>query len=159
MGCRPLRLQARVRWQRVSLTRALGDTRAMPVNIYRVTPDEEENEEIAFLCDDQWLLWQQIEALSAWLDESGARLPPAEYVADVGFCWRRDAASGGPVIAAVTLRRMGEIGMSLYLSEYSGFADELTKQDAEPNVSPNGDPGERFGNSGVSKDPPSETDR
>ena len=95
----------------------------MPVNIYRVTPEGQDDEEIAWLCGDDWLLWRQIGALSQWLEKSGASLPPAEYVADVGFCWRRSASAGGPVLEAHTLRRMADLGMSLYLSEYSGFAD------------------------------------
>jgi hypothetical protein len=98
----------------------------MPVNIYRVTPDGQENEEIAWLCDDVWLLWPQIEALSAWLEHSTGTLQPAEYVADVGFCWRRDASAGGPVLEPVAMGRMAELGISLYLSEYGSFADELT---------------------------------
>jgi hypothetical protein len=102
----------------------------MPVNIYRVTPGDQENEKIAWLCDDEWLLRPQIEALSAWLEQSGASLPPDEYVADVGFCWRRDACGGGPVLDPSAMRRMAEIGMSLYLSEYGSFADERADSSA-----------------------------
>ena len=58
-----------------------------------------------------------------WLEQTGARLPAAQYVADVGFCWRRNANAGGPVLEPKTMRRMAELGMSLLLSEYSGFAD------------------------------------
>lgn len=109
----------------------------MPINIYRVTPDGQGDEEVAWLCDDDWLLWREIEALSLWLEESGASLPPAEYVADVGFCWRRSASAGGPVLKSSMLRRMADLGMHLYLSEYSGFApndplcpDETSEQNA-----------------------------
>lgn len=28
----------------------------MPVNIYRVAPEGEENEQVAWLCDDEWRL-------------------------------------------------------------------------------------------------------
>ena len=104
----------------------------MPVNIYRVTPDDEKNESIAWLCDDEWLLRPQIEVLSTWLAQTAATLPPAEYVADVGFCWRRDACAGGPVLEPSTMHHMARLGMSLYLSEYSGFADE-------PNASATGE--------------------
>jgi len=96
----------------------------MPVNICRVTPDEEENESIAWLGDDEWLLRPQIEALSAWLDQAARTLPPAEYVADVGFCWRRDARAGGPVLGPSTMQHIVRLGMSLYLSEYPCFAGE-----------------------------------
>lgn len=96
----------------------------MPVNIYKVTPEGEKNDSIAWLCDDEWLLWPQIDALTTWIAENAATLPPAEYVADVGFCWRRNALSGGPVLEPDMMRRMADIGMSLFLSEYPGFAGE-----------------------------------
>jgi hypothetical protein len=98
----------------------------MPVNIYRLTPDDQENEEVAWLCDDVWLIRPQIEALSTWLEQSSATLQPADYIADVGFQWRRDALAGGPVLDPTAMRRMADLGMWLYLSEYPGFADELT---------------------------------
>ena len=102
----------------------------MPVNIYRVTPEDQDSEEIAWLCDGEWLLWAQIEALSTWLAESSSTLQPGEYVADIGFGWRRDASAGGPVLEPAAMRRMAELGMSLYLSEYGYFTDEFTKADA-----------------------------
>jgi len=70
----------------------------MSVNIYRETPDDQENETIAWLCEDEWMLWPQIEALSAWLNQAAPGLLPGEYVADVGFCRRRNASGGGPVL-------------------------------------------------------------
>lgn len=97
----------------------------MPINIYRVTPEGQKNEPVAWLCDDEWRLTPQSEALSAWLCTDAAKLEPGRYVANIGFCWRRDASSGGPAFASETLRRMGDLGMSLYISEYAGFADEL----------------------------------
>lgn len=104
----------------------------MPVNIYRVTPENAKGDKhIALLCDDEWLLCSQLEALSAWLEQSTASLQPAEYVADVGFCWRRDASGGGSVLEPTAMRRMVELGMSLYLSEYGSFAGEFTKADNE----------------------------
>jgi hypothetical protein len=104
----------------------------MPVNIYRNISGERENEEIAWLCPGEWELTPQIAALSEWLEQTGATLPPAEYVADVGFCWRRDASSGGPVIKPAGMRRMADLGMSLYLSEYAGFSDELEENHSLP---------------------------
>src|SRR5688500_7264305 len=97
----------------------------MPVNIYRSTLDEQEKEQIAWLCDDEWKLTPQIDALSQWLEQAGAALPPATYVADVGFCWRRDAASGGAILEPAAMRRMADLGMSLFLSKYAGFADQI----------------------------------
>ena len=105
----------------------------MPVSIYRVTPAGQSNERIAWLCEGEWLLCPQIDALSKWLDHAGARLPSAEYIADVGFCWRRNASADGPILEPKTMRRMAELGMSLVLSEYSGFADpDAEVSDGEP---------------------------
>ena len=97
----------------------------MPVNIYRVQPEGLKNDRVAWLCDDIWILRPQIEVLAKWLDEQPA-LPEGKYVADVGFCWRRDACGGGPVLEPGAMRRMADLCMSLYLSEYGSFADELT---------------------------------
>jgi hypothetical protein len=99
----------------------------MPVNIYRSTQDEQENEKTAWLCDGEWELAPQIYALSQWLEQNDGALPSAEYVADIGFCWRRDAASGGGVLEPAAMRRMADLGMSLFLSEFAGFSDELNK--------------------------------
>jgi len=66
----------------------------MPVNIYRLTPEGQENETVAWLCDCEWSLAPQVEALSAWV-QSTPTLPPGDYIADIGFCWRRDARGGG----------------------------------------------------------------
>ena len=100
----------------------------MPVNIIRVTPKGQKNESIAWLCDDEWRLTPQSEALTAWLQAHGTKLEPAEYVADIGFSWRRDAMSGGPAFSPDTLRQMADLGMSLHISEYQGFTDEIGKQ-------------------------------
>ena len=100
----------------------------MPVNIYRVTPDGQKNERVARLCADEWRLTPQSEALTSWLRTEGLNLTPAEYVANIGFSWRRDACSGGPTFEPDTLRQMADLGMSLFISEYAGFADEAEKE-------------------------------
>jgi hypothetical protein len=127
----------------------------MPVNIYRVTPKGEPHEEIAWLCDDEWLLSPQVDALSKWLQECGAALQAGEYVADIGFCWWRSASAGGPVLEPATMKRMADLGMSLFLSEYPGFTDELEFEEAEPGAAPNGGPAMPPRNSGASERPPS----
>jgi hypothetical protein len=108
----------------------------MPVNIYRVTSDDKPNEAVAWLCDGDWLISSQVDALAEWLNRDGSGLPKGKYVADIGFCWRRDASAGGPVLDVATMRRMVDIGMDLFLSEYSGFADEGNS--AEPDGPANG---------------------
>lgn len=58
----------------------------MPVNIYRVTPDEEENEPIAWLCDGERKLAPQIDARSGSSKSARAyRLPHS---------WRTSAFAG-----------------------------------------------------------------
>ena len=90
----------------------------MPVNIYRVTPEGQENERIAWLCDDNWRLPDQAEALEAWLVEHHATLKPDKYVADIGFTLREDASGGGAALPPEMMRTMADLGMSLFLSEY-----------------------------------------
>jgi hypothetical protein len=107
----------------------------MPVNIYRVTPEGQKNESVAWLCHDEWRLTPQSEALTAWLQAEGVKLAPARYVANIGFSWRRDALSGGPAFSPETLRQMADLGMSLFISEYQGFADEVGKT-ADVNAMP-----------------------
>jgi hypothetical protein len=90
----------------------------MPVSIYRVTTEGKENERIAWLCDGNWRLPDQAEALKAWLAENHAKLKPDEYVADIGFTLREDASGGGAAIPPEMMRAMADLGMSLFLSEY-----------------------------------------
>jgi hypothetical protein len=93
----------------------------MPINIYRDSSPEYKI--IAWLCDGDWDLSNQVETLAIWLENDGSDLPVGEYVADIGFCWRRDAMGGGAVLPPKVMKQMSEIGMCLFLSEYSGFSD------------------------------------
>jgi hypothetical protein len=92
----------------------------MPVTIYRVTPEGEKNERLGWLCDDNWRLQDQAEALEIWLVEHHGALTPNKYVADIGFKPREDASGGGAAISPEMMRTMADIGMSLFLSEYQG---------------------------------------
>lgn len=96
----------------------------MPVSIYRVTPKGQKNERLAWLCDDNWRLPDQAEALEAWLVEHRATLRPDIYVADIGFAPREDASGGGAAISPEMMRTMADLGMSLFLSEYQGGDDD-----------------------------------
>jgi hypothetical protein len=90
----------------------------MPVKVY---VDDETHTQIAWLCDDIWYLPEQIEALLEWLQQHHSTLDRGRYVADIGFSPRPDAAGGGAAISPEMLRTMGEVGMSLFLSEYPPF--------------------------------------
>jgi hypothetical protein len=95
----------------------------MPVSIYRVTSKDQKNERIAWLCDGNWRLPDQAEALEAWLAENLTTLKPDDYVADIGFRLREDALGGGAAISPEMMRTMAELGISLFLSEYSSSGD------------------------------------
>ena len=86
----------------------------MPVNIYL----EETTKKVAWLCNDNWELAPQIYELEKWLVEHGIKLPSNSYIADVGFEVRKSASGGGASLNSESLKIMGKIGMSLYLSEY-----------------------------------------
>ena len=92
----------------------------MPINIYR--DDTAERDQIAWLCDKDWDLSNQVEALSVWLEKNSDSLPVGSYIVDIGFCWRRDAGGGGAVLSPKAMKRMSDVGMCLFLSEYSGFS-------------------------------------
>ena len=94
----------------------------MPINIYSQEPDDPER--VAWLCDDNWRLPDQAEALEVWLVENRAALKPGRYIADIGFTPREDAFGGGAAISPEMMRTMADLGMSLFLSEYPASTDE-----------------------------------
>ena len=86
----------------------------MPIKIY----NEENQEEIAWLCDTDWELPTQISELESWLNNDGINLRKGKYVADIGFDIRKDANGGGGIINSKMMKIMADIGMEIYLSEY-----------------------------------------
>jgi hypothetical protein len=98
----------------------------MPINIY----SEKTPEKLAYLCDSNWRLPDQVEALEIWLKENKSRIKSGQYVADIGFTLREDASGGGAAITPEMMRMMADLGMSLFLSEYPG-EDEIL-QHPEP---------------------------
>ncbi len=88
----------------------------MPINIY----SENTPEKLAYLCDSNWRLPDQVVALELWLRENSGKIKRGHYVADIGFTLREDASGGGAAISPEMMRTMAEIGMSLFLSEYPG---------------------------------------
>lgn len=87
----------------------------MPINIYV----EDTRESIAWLCEEDWDLPSQLNALEAWLMAKGKSLMPRDYVADIGFAIRKEATGGGGVLSSQSMAIMGAIGMAVYFSEYS----------------------------------------
>ncbi|MCB0397456.1 MAG: hypothetical protein KDD36_12415 [Flavobacteriales bacterium] len=86
----------------------------MPINIYA----EDSGEKLDWLCDEDWDLPTQIDALETWLMNKGKTLKPNKYVADIGFGIRKDATGGGGILNSKSMAIMGEIGMDVYFSEY-----------------------------------------
>jgi hypothetical protein len=94
----------------------------MPINIY--SQDSDLADQLAWLCDDNWRLPDQVDALEAWLNQNKSRIPPGHYVADIGFTLRPDASGGGAALSPEMMRTMADLGMSLFLSEYPGDSAE-----------------------------------
>lgn len=90
----------------------------MPISIYLVTSGDKDNESVAWLCDENWRLPDQVAALEDWLVQTGSKLAKGEYVADIGFSPRDDAGGGGASMSPEMMRSMADLGMSLFLSEY-----------------------------------------
>jgi hypothetical protein len=101
----------------------------MPINIY---VEGKAGKKVAWLGDGDWTLPGQIYALEEWLKLSGKHLAKDSYIADVGFKWRRDAGGGGSALSPKAMKIMADIGMSLFLSEYQGFANEEEEQPNQP---------------------------
>jgi hypothetical protein len=94
----------------------------VPVRIDRKI--DEKNEEVVWLCDDEWELPTQLETLEKWLKEKGQKLSKGTYVADVGYSPRPNACGGGGMISTVSMQIMVSIGMELFLSEYPEMIEE-----------------------------------
>ena len=98
----------------------------MPIKIY----SEDHAEKLAWLCEGNWRLPDQVEALESWLTENRATIKSGRYVADIGFTLREDASGGGAAISPEMMRTMADLGMSLFLSEYAGENELLRFEDA-----------------------------
>ena len=92
----------------------------MPISIYR---DDDTRAEVAWLGDDDWGLASQINALEEWLARSAPAVDSGRYVADIGFSVRTDATGGGAAVSPEMMRRMADLGITLFLSEYSATQD------------------------------------
>ena len=93
----------------------------MPINFS--SRDQDGPDSVAWLCDGNWRLPDQAEALDAWLAEHSATLKPGRYIADIGFSPRDNALGGGAAISPEMMRTMADLGMALFLSEYPLTSD------------------------------------
>ena len=85
--------------------------------------------EVAWLCEDDWLLSVQVEALRNWLDQVSESLSHGEYVADIGYSTQEDMVVGSARIPVVMMKRMAEIGIELLLTEYPPFVEDADARD------------------------------
>jgi hypothetical protein len=99
----------------------------MPISITR-RQGKGEYQDVAWLCDDDWKLPSQIQALDAWLQAAGPALSPGSYRADIGFDLRPDALGGGAILPVPMLTTLSALNMALHLSEYPG----LNRKDPNP---------------------------
>jgi len=86
----------------------------MPINIYI----EESASMLDWLCDENCELPNQIYALEKWLINKGQYLEPSNYIADIRFSIRKDAAGGGAALSSECMAIIVMIGMNVYFSEY-----------------------------------------
>lgn len=98
----------------------------MSINIidYSMAAEGEKGESLVRLCDDEWEMPAQVEALEKWLIENQSKLSKGYYVADIGFSPRLEALGGGAVLTTQAMKIMVSIGMELYLSEYPTLDDD-----------------------------------
>jgi hypothetical protein len=88
----------------------------MAVNIYE---DNDEHTRIAWLSSESWDIADTLHLLEKWLKENKGKIKKGKYIADVAFSGRDDATGGGPVISVEMMQTMVDMGMELYLSEYT----------------------------------------
>ena len=93
----------------------------MPCVIRKIVNDRYEN--LVELAPDEWSLREQVEALEGWLRDHRNELDPThEWVADIGFCIRKNASGGGPPISRKLMQMCLEVNLQILLSEYPGEA-------------------------------------
>ncbi|MCI5066375.1 hypothetical protein MRY87_11685 [bacterium] len=92
----------------------------MPITLGEYTDSREGHRwrELAWLCDNEWELPNQLKALEDWLLAEGKQLPVGKYSADIGFSPRNEATGGGGYLSCRALKVMSDIGMDLFFSEY-----------------------------------------
>ncbi|HEV2805604.1 MAG TPA: hypothetical protein VGW57_11820 [Chthoniobacterales bacterium] len=93
----------------------------MPISIYR---DDDSRAEMAWLCDDDWDLPSQVVALRTWLTQSAPAVGTGPYIADIGFSVRANATAGGSALSPEMMRHMADLGITLFLSEYSALKED-----------------------------------
>ena len=92
----------------------------MPINIY----EWESRKPIVHLCDDEWVLIKQFEYFKEWVYSNREKFTGIACNADIGFCWNKDAKSGGPAFDIEFMKLLIELNVTVFISEYPGFTNE-----------------------------------
>ncbi len=110
----------------------------MPINIYR---NDDSDEQIACLANNEWELPAQLWELEKWLNQSRDTLTPGNIIADIGFSVREEAAGGGAVLSAESMKHFSDVGIDIYFSEYPGEhspnSDDQISINSEQKSAPN----------------------
>ena len=78
---------------------------------------------------------RQVAALEAWLKRK-KMMKAGDYYADLGFMARKDAGGGGSAITPAMMQKMADFGITLYLSEYPGFAKKKNSRTRSSQTTP-----------------------
>jgi hypothetical protein len=99
----------------------------MPIKIYHLesaSQSLQNDDEIAWLCDEIWELPDQLDALEKWIEEFHGKIGIERKVADIGFEVRSNATGGGSVLSARTMRLASKMNLDIYFSEYGHNVSE-----------------------------------
>jgi len=92
-------------------------------------------ENLAELFGDEWRLREQIDGLTKWLrDHPDALDPTQQWVGDIGFCVRGDAAGGRLAISRELMAMCTRSNLEIMLSEYLGDAQQAAAADERRDV-------------------------
>lgn len=92
----------------------------MPINIY----DDNSNSQLANLGEDSWELPYLLDELEKWVHLNYSKIPKSKYIADIGFDIRSDAFGGGGVLNTLLLKKISDLNMDIYFSEYPGTIEK-----------------------------------
>jgi hypothetical protein len=90
--------------------------------------DDGRGERIAWLCENNWRLPDQLAEFEKWL-RSNTDLTPKNYSADIGFGVRPEAMGGGGGLSLESISILQKLGMEVWFSEYPVEAKDDSDDD------------------------------
>ncbi len=89
----------------------------MPIWIRKTYKEKTEN--YLHLMKDDWILPNNFDAFSEWLQSVDETLDKnAEWIADIGFMPRESATGGGPIISLDLMKLCIRNNIEIYISEF-----------------------------------------